>query len=524
MPIETDTRRWTYTGDGSSTQFAYDALAFEQSNLTVRVAGVLQVFSVDYSVTGLLASDGGNVVFVSAPANGAAIEIVRTVPPRQPVDLPSAGALPAEVIMRMVDRTVAALIDRFGVVVDMRPDASATLTNLLLPDPEPGALIGWDGTAGALQNLVVNDGSVLPALLGSLTTSEITQLLNINATTISAAQWGYLGGLGAPPLVPNAPATVTNLVANTVSTATATLSGLLSSTALTNATFEAARFRNTSQGAAASTRFSLGNFADPNDFSIVLNGTGNNTGPGLRGTTIRANGGAMNLEATGGLTVPSSVASDSNLNGAVTHLRLRNLNAGATAQTQLALGNDAGASDFSITLNGSNCVGGAGPRGVLVNANVGDLLLSGGGSQLRLDASGFIVSQTIYDATVPAAANVTVDSNGLLRRNTSALKYKQDIADYTRGLADLQALRPVTFKSVNADDDNTYAGFIAEEVHDAGLAEYVVYDPQGAPDALHYPHMIALAVAAIKDLAGQVAALQGEVANLESRVTALEAP
>lgn len=199
MPIETDTRRWTYTGDGSSTQFAYDALAFEQSNLTVRVAGVLQVFSVDYSVTGLLASDGGNVVFVSAPANGAAIEIVRTVPPRQPVDLPSAGALPAEVIMRMVDRTVAALIDRFGVVVDMRPDASATLTSLLLPDPDPGALIGWDGTAGALQNLVVNDGSVLPALLGSLTAGEINQLLNINATTISAAQWGYLGAMTAQP-------------------------------------------------------------------------------------------------------------------------------------------------------------------------------------------------------------------------------------------------------------------------------------------------------------------------------------
>lgn len=199
MPIETETRRWTYTGDGSSTDFAYEALAFEQSNLAVTVDGVTQVFSVDYTVTGLLSNEGGMIVFVSPPANGAAIEILRTVPPTQPVDLPPAGPLPADVIMRMVDRTVAAIIDRFGVVVDMRADAATTLASLLLPDPADGALLGWDGVSGALQNLVVNDGSVLPALLGDLTPAEITQLLNIDDTTISAAQWGFLGALTAAP-------------------------------------------------------------------------------------------------------------------------------------------------------------------------------------------------------------------------------------------------------------------------------------------------------------------------------------
>ena len=380
------------------------------------------------------------------------------------------------------------------------------------------SLVGAADAATARVTLGLQDA------LASLTTAEITQLLKINANVISAAQWGYLAGMTAQPLEPNAAATVTNLTANTVSSTTLTLTGLLSNTALTNGVFDAARFRNTSQGASASTRFSLGNFADPSDFSIILNGTGNNAGPGLRGVTIRANGGAMNLEAAGGLTVPSSVASDSDQNGPVTHLRLRNLNAGASAQTQLAIGNDVSASDFTFTLNSSMAVGGAGPRGALVNVSLGDLLLSGGGTQLRLDASGFIVSTAVYTATVAAAANVTVDSNGLIRRNTSALKYKSEIADYTRGLADLQALRPVTFKSVNQDDDNTYAGFVAEEVHDAGLAEYVVYDPQGAPDALHYPHMIALATAAIKELAEQVSALQDEVASLQTRVTALEAP
>lgn len=39
----------------------------------------------------------------------------------------------------------------------------------------------------------------LQAALANLTTAEITQLLNINATTISAAQWGFLGALTAAP-------------------------------------------------------------------------------------------------------------------------------------------------------------------------------------------------------------------------------------------------------------------------------------------------------------------------------------
>ena len=209
----------------------------------------------------------------------------------------------------------------------------------------------------------------------------------------------------------------------------------------------------------------------------------------------------MSLEATGGLTLPDLVTSNSNQNSAVPHLLLRNLNTGASAATQLAIGNDAAASDFTITLNGSSVIGGAGSRGALVNVNVGDLLLAGGGTQLRLDASGFVISTTVYNATTVAAANVTVDSNGLIRRNSSARKYKREIADYTRGLADLQALRPVTFKSIDLDNNDTYAGLIAEEVHYAGLTEFVFYI-DGQPDALHYPDMIALTVAAIKQLAG----------------------
>jgi len=41
---------------------------------------------------------------------------------------------------------------------------------------------------------------------------------------------------------------------------------------------------------------------------------------------------------------------------------------------------------------------------------------------------------------------------------------------------------------------------IAEEVHSAGLPEFVEYDGEGRPDALHYGNMVALCVKAIQEL------------------------
>ena len=127
---------------------------------------------------------------------------------------------------------------------------------------------------------------------------------------------------------------------------------------------------------------------------------------------------------------------------------------------------------------------------------------------------------------------MVVSSTGAVRRSTSSVRYKKDIADATWGLADVLKLRPVTFKS-NATgeeaDDQTYGGLIAEEVHDAGLTEFVVYDEEDRPDALHYPHMIALCVKAIQELSAKVTTLETEnttqatqIADLISRVTALE--
>jgi len=102
-----------------------------------------------------------------------------------------------------------------------------------------------------------------------------------------------------------------------------------------------------------------------------------------------------------------------------------------------------------------------------------------------------------------------------MQRDTSSRRYKNTILDATHGLADLNKLRPVTYKG-NNDGDTVFGGLIAEEVHDAGLTEFVDYDSDNQPDALKYGNMVSLCIKAIQELSAKVETLETKVAALEA--------
>jgi len=104
-----------------------------------------------------------------------------------------------------------------------------------------------------------------------------------------------------------------------------------------------------------------------------------------------------------------------------------------------------------------------------------------------------------YNYTTGSAANTFVNSSGQLQRSTSSLKYKTDVQDASHGLAEVMSLRSVTYKGKN-DGDTVFGGLIAEEVHEAGLTEFVQYANDGSPDALAYGNMVSLAFKAIQEL------------------------
>ena len=116
-----------------------------------------------------------------------------------------------------------------------------------------------------------------------------------------------------------------------------------------------------------------------------------------------------------------------------------------------------------------------------------------------------------YTLTTSSAANAFWNSNRVLMRSTSSIRYKKDIKDATWGLAEVLKLKPVTFKSnVTGEfaDDQTYAGFTAEDIHDLGLTEFVQYNEKNEPESLNYGHMVSLMAKAIQELSAKVTALE----------------
>lgn len=156
-------------------------------------------------------------------------------------------------------------------------------------------------------------------------------------------------------------------------------------------------------------------------------------------------------------------------------------------------------------------------RGVIQYAHSNDFMYftSGGADAMQLTSSGQLVLPVVRNDTTSDAANMNIrSSDGLVRRSTSSRRYKNTITDATHGLTELLALRPVTYKG-NNDGDRLFGGLIAEEVHDAGLTEFVQYNIDDEPDALAYGHMVSLCIKAIQEQQTLIETLQAEVAALK---------
>ena len=135
-------------------------------------------------------------------------------------------------------------------------------------------------------------------------------------------------------------------------------------------------------------------------------------------------------------------------------------------------------------------------------------------ARLKITSGGELQVPRTYNNTTGSGANMHVTSGGEFARSTSSQRYKNTINDATHGLTELLTLRPVTYKG-NNDGDTVFGGLIAEEVHDAGLTEFVEYNDDGEPDALAYGHMVSLCIKAIQEL-------KTELDEAKARIVALE--
>ena len=85
-------------------------------------------------------------------------------------------------------------------------------------------------------------------------------------------------------------------------------------------------------------------------------------------------------------------------------------------------------------------------------------------------------SNRIDSLTTSGGSNVRVASGGELRKQSSSRRFKDNIREYVGvGVSAIKQMVPKLWEDHNGD--GTKLGFIAEEIHDLGLTNAVIYDP-----------------------------------------------
>jgi len=128
---------------------------------------------------------------------------------------------------------------------------------------------------------------------------------------------------------------------------------------------------------------------------------------------------------------------------------------------------------------------------------------SSGGDILTVRGDGLVAFAKINDFTTGNSPNTWINpvSSYGIYINTSSIRYKRDIINYDKGLNVVSQLRPVYYKGKSeVDGDKQFAGFIAEEIDELGLTEFVNYLEDERPNSLSYPNMVALLTKAIQEL------------------------
>lgn len=102
MTVSTEVNHNDYTGNGVTTSFPYTFRIFKKSDLVVQVVDLNEnitelILDTDYTVTGAGGYTGGNVILVTALADGYQISISRELPVTQETDLRNQGKFFAEV-------------------------------------------------------------------------------------------------------------------------------------------------------------------------------------------------------------------------------------------------------------------------------------------------------------------------------------------------------------------------------------------------------------------------------------------
>jgi len=102
MTVSSTTTKNSYSGDGSTTVFSYTFKIFDEDDIAVILRDdttgteTTQTITTHYSVSGVGNTGGGNITFVTAPASGKTVVLLRATPLTQLTDYTPNDPFPAE--------------------------------------------------------------------------------------------------------------------------------------------------------------------------------------------------------------------------------------------------------------------------------------------------------------------------------------------------------------------------------------------------------------------------------------------
>lgn len=217
MTITTTTARKEYTGNGSTTVFAYDFKIIAASDLKVYVvttatgAAALQTITTHYSVSGAGSATGGNVTMEDPPTSAQELVITREVPFTQTVDYIENDAFPADTHESALDKLTMQnqQLNRDLTRSLTMPVGASDTVSVEIPNPEVNqskllafasdgqsieATTGRVSSVSATTSTVAVSGGAAQSATGSATFTSTTGALAL-ALGLPVGDTGMMGGV-----------------------------------------------------------------------------------------------------------------------------------------------------------------------------------------------------------------------------------------------------------------------------------------------------------------------------------------
>lgn len=161
MSTTVETNKVTFTGNGATVDFAFTFRVFAAADLEVYLDGTLKTLTTHYTVDIDPSVEGGTVTFLTAPAASVEVLIKRVLDFTQPSVIPTEGNFPEKTVENALDRATM-LIVQLKEILSRVPQLAidSAFSDLTLPEPSAGKVLGWNDGATDLENLTLEQTTV----------------------------------------------------------------------------------------------------------------------------------------------------------------------------------------------------------------------------------------------------------------------------------------------------------------------------------------------------------------------------